>query len=42
MVKTKTRAWDEAEHLETKEDMAAYCFGMLCALGSGHENYMLS
>ena len=22
--KTKTRAWDVAEHLETKEDMAAY------------------
>jgi len=24
MVKTKTRPWDVAEHLETEEDMAAY------------------
>lgn len=24
MAKTKTRAWDAAEHLETVEDMAAY------------------
>ena len=24
MAKTKTRAWDAAEHLETEEDMAAY------------------
>ena len=24
MAKTKTRPWDPAEHLETKEDMAAY------------------
>lgn len=24
MAKTKTRAWDAAEHLETDEDMAAY------------------
>jgi probable addiction module antidote protein len=24
MAKTKTRAWDPAEHLETAEDMAAY------------------
>lgn len=24
MVRTRTRAWDAAEHLETDEDMAAY------------------
>jgi probable addiction module antidote protein len=24
MVKTKTKSWDAAEHLETEEDMAAY------------------
>ncbi len=24
MVKTKTKPWDAAEHLETEEDMAAY------------------
>lgn len=24
MAKTKTRAWDVAEHLETEEDMSAY------------------
>lgn len=31
-MKTKTTAWDAAEHLKTKEDMAAY---MACALEEG-------
>ena len=29
MAKTKTRAWDAAEHLETAEDMAAYLEAVL-------------
>ena len=31
-MKTKTYAWDAAEHLKTKEDMAAY---VACALEEG-------
>ena len=31
-MKTKTVAWDAADHLKTKEDMAAY---MACALEEG-------
>ena len=31
-MKVKTTAWDAAEHLKTKEDMAAY---MACALEEG-------
>ncbi len=29
-MKTKTYAWDAAEHLKTKEDMAAYVACALC------------